>query len=99
RQLGMIVGCDLVMRDTVLLDNKHAAVIYTGAVYGPDRGPAFGSDFQQPYFEGWLSWAGVADIHNIAFRAKPATTDPEPGPRAAHAHAAAVGRGFLSTAG
>ena len=79
--------------------DEGAAVIYTSAVYGPDRGPAFGSDFQQPYFEDWLSWAGVDDIRNIAFRPNLATADPEPGRRAAHARAAVVARGFLSPAG
>ena len=78
--------------------DKQAAVIYTSAVYGPDRGPAFGSDFQQSYFEDWLSWAGVDDIRNIAFRPNLATSDPEPGRRAAHARAAVVARGFLSPA-
>ena len=98
-QPGMVFGFDPVTGYTGLLENKRAAVIYTGAVYGPDRGPAFGSDFQQPYFEDWLSWAGVDDIRSIAFRPNLATADPEPGRRAAHAHAAAVARGFLSPAG
>ena len=38
-------------------ENQRVAVIYTGAVYGPDRGPGFGNDFQQPYFGDWLRWA------------------------------------------
>ena len=37
-QPGMIFGFDPVTGYTGLLENKRAAVIYTGAVYGPDRG-------------------------------------------------------------
>ena len=46
------------------------------------RGPAFGNDFQQPYVEDWLRWAGVDDIRSIVFRPNLATADPEPGRRA-----------------
>ena len=95
-QPGMIFGFDPVTGYTGLLENKRVAVIYTGAVYGPDRGPGFGNDFQQPFFEDWLRWAGVDDIRSIAFRPNLATADPEPGRRAAHAEATEVARGFLS---
>jgi FMN-dependent NADH-azoreductase len=97
-QPGMVFGFDPVTGYTGLLENKRAAVVYTGAVYGPDRGPGFGSDFQQPFFEDWLRWAGVDDIRSIAFRPNLATADPEPGRRAAHARAAEVARGFLAPA-
>ena len=98
-QPGMVFGFDPVTGYTGLLENKRAAVIYTGAVYGPGRGPGFGSDFQQPFFEDWLTWAGVDDIRNISFRPNLATADAESGRRAAHERAAAVARGFLSPAG
>ena len=97
-QPGMLFGFDPVAGYRGLLENKRAAVIYTGAVYGPDRGPAFGNDFQQPYFEDWLRWAGVHDIHSIAFRPNLPTADSQPGRRAAHARATEVARGFLSSA-
>jgi FMN-dependent NADH-azoreductase len=97
-QPGMIFGFDPATGYTGLLQNKRVAVIYTGAVYGSDRGPGFGTDFQQPYFEDWLRWAGVDDIHSIAFRPNLATADPEPGRRTAHTRAAAVARRFLSPA-
>jgi FMN-dependent NADH-azoreductase len=97
-QPGMVFGFDLETGYTGLLRDKRAAVIYTGAVYGPDRGPRFGSDFQQPYFEDWLRWAGIEDIRSVAFRPNLATADPEPGRRAAHAQAAAIARGFFSPA-
>src|SRR3954447_12336926 len=95
-QPGMVFGFAPASGYTGLLENKRVAVVYTGAVYGPDRGPGFGNDFQQPYFEDWLRWAGVDDIRSIAFRPNLATADPEPGRRAAHARATEVARGFLS---
>jgi FMN-dependent NADH-azoreductase len=95
-QPGMVFGFDPVTGYTGLLRNKRVAVIYTGAVYGPDRGQRFGSDFQQPYFEDWLRWAGIEDIRSITFRPNLATADPERGRRAAHAQATAVARRFLS---
>jgi FMN-dependent NADH-azoreductase len=95
----MVFSFDPATGYTGLLENKRVAVIYTGAVYGPDRGPAFGNDFQQPYFEDWLRWAGVDDIRSIAFRPNLATADPEPGRRAAHAQAAQAAQGFLPPAG
>ena len=97
-QPGMVFGFDPASGYTGLLEDKRAAVIYTGAVYGPGRGPGFGSDFQQPFFEDWLRWAGVDDVHTIAFRPNLATADPEPARRAAHARATDVARGFLSAA-
>ena len=82
-QPGMIFAFDPVTGYTGLLENKRVAVIYTGAVYGPDRGPAFGNDFQQPYFEDWLRWAGVDDIHSCASdpTSPPPTRSPHAAPR------------------
>jgi FMN-dependent NADH-azoreductase len=95
-QPGWIFAFDPVSGYTGLLENKRVAVIYTGAVYGPDRGSAFGNEFQQTFFEDWLSWAGIDEIHSIAFRPNLATADPEPGRGAAHARATELARGFLS---
>jgi FMN-dependent NADH-azoreductase len=50
-------------------------VIYTGAVWGEGRGPQFGSDFQQPFFEDWLRWAGITDIATVRFSPNLATAD------------------------
>ncbi len=97
-QPGMVFGFDPVTGYTGLLEDKRAAVIYTGAVYGPGRGSAFGSDFQQPYFEDWLRWAGVDDVRSIEFRPNLATADAEAGRRVAHARATEVARTFLSPA-
>ncbi len=54
---------------------KKAAVIYTAAIYGPGRGPAFGADFQAPFFRDWLSWAGIHDVTEVHFRPNLATAD------------------------
>lgn len=89
-QPGMVFGFDPVAGYTGLLTGKSATVIYTGAVYGPDRGPAFGTDFQSTYFEDWLHWAGIDDVTSISFRPNLAVEDPEPGRRAAHAAAVAA---------
>src|SRR5947208_12763689 len=49
-QPGLVFGFDPVTGYQPLLHNKRVAVIYTSAVYGPERGPGFGNDFQRPYF-------------------------------------------------
>ena len=97
-QPGMLFDFDPVTGYTGLLTGRPAAVIYTGAVYGPGRGPAFGSDFQTTFFTDWLHWAGITDVRDVRFQPNLATADPEPGRRAAHAQATAVARGFLSPA-
>jgi FMN-dependent NADH-azoreductase len=86
-QPGMVFGFDPERGYTGLLENKKAAVVYTSAVYGPDRGPAFGTDFQATYFADWLRWAGIDDVTEIFFRPNLATADAESGRRAAHAAA------------
>ncbi|WP_336205169.1 FMN-dependent NADH-azoreductase [Nonomuraea sp. LPB2021202275-12-8] len=48
-----------------LLTGKRAAVVYTSSVWGPEAGPAFGSDFQSTYFGDWLRWTGITDIQEI----------------------------------
>jgi FMN-dependent NADH-azoreductase len=86
-QPGLVFGFDPDRGYTGLLRGKRAAVIYTSAVYGPDRGPAFGADFQAPYLEEWLRWAGVAEISTIHFRPNLANADADAGRRLAHARA------------
>ncbi|MFI5889972.1 FMN-dependent NADH-azoreductase [Actinoplanes sp. NPDC051513] len=86
-QPGLVFGFDPVAGYHGLLRGKRAAVIYTSAVYGPGRSPAFGADFQSPYFEDWLRWAGVDDIRAVHFRPNLATADAAQGRRRAHAEA------------
>lgn len=78
-QPGLVFGFDPQHGYSGLLRNKKAAVIYTSGVYGAGRGPAFGTDFQQPYFDDWLRWAGITDIESIHYRPNLVVADPEPG--------------------
>ncbi|MFJ4165651.1 FMN-dependent NADH-azoreductase [Microbacterium sp. NPDC089698] len=74
-QPGAVFAFDPVEGYRGLLHGKKAAIIYTGAVWGPGRGPAFGSDFQQPFFEDWLRWTGITDIESVGFHPNLATDD------------------------
>src|SRR5262245_55855989 len=47
-QPGMVFGFDPVAGYSGLLRDKRAVVVYTGAVWGPERGPASGRDFSSP---------------------------------------------------
>jgi FMN-dependent NADH-azoreductase len=93
-QPGMVFDFDPHAGYSGLLKARHAAVIYTSAVYGPGRPASFGSDFQAPYLEDWLRWTGVQDISTIAFRPNLATDDAELGRRQAHENARAIGAEF-----
>jgi len=93
-QPGMVFGFDPDHGYTGLVTGKKAAVIYTSAVYGEGRGPAFGSDFQAPYFDDWLRWAGITDITSVFFRPNLATADAETGRRLATADAIDAAKRF-----
>jgi len=93
-QPGLVFGFDPERGYSGLLRGKKAAVVYTSAVYGPGREPAFGADFQRPFFDDWLRWAGVDDITAIEFRPDLATADADTGRRAAHAAARDAGKTF-----
>jgi FMN-dependent NADH-azoreductase len=93
-QPGTVFGFDADRGYTGLVTGRKCAVVYTSAVYGEGRGPAFGNDFQAPYFEDWLRWAGITDITSIQFRPNLATADADSGRRAAHSHAVQVAKQF-----
>src|SRR3954464_4527403 len=78
-QPGLVFGFDAEKGYTGLVTGKKAVVIYTGAVYGPERPASFGSDFQSPYMRDWLQWAGITDFREISFRPNLATSDAETG--------------------
>ena len=69
-------------------------MLYSGAVWGPERDERFGVDFAGPYFETWLRWAGVDDIATVGFRPNLATADAATARDAAQAEAYALGRDF-----
>jgi len=93
-QPGMIFGFDPSEGYTGLLTGKRAVVVYTSAVYGPERPPEFGTDFQATYFSGWLAWAGVTDISEISFRPNLVVADAAVGRQAAHAAARDLAKAF-----
>jgi FMN-dependent NADH-azoreductase len=93
-QPGLVFGFDPEQGYRGLLTGKRAAVIYTSAVYGPDRGPAFGADFQATYFADWLRWAGVTDLGEVHFRPNLVTADAEPARRDAHEQARDLAKRF-----
>jgi FMN-dependent NADH-azoreductase len=93
-QPGMIFGFDPSEGYTGLLTGKRAVVVYTSAVYGPERPPEFGTDFQATYFSGWLAWAGVTDISEISFRPNLVVADAAAGRQAAHAAARDLAKAF-----
>jgi FMN-dependent NADH-azoreductase len=93
-QPGMVFSFDPADGYTGLLSGKRAIVIYTSAVYGPGRPASFGSDFQAPYFNDWLKWAGVTDIREIHFRPNLAIPDPDTSRQAAHAAAREAAKTF-----
>jgi FMN-dependent NADH-azoreductase len=93
-QPGMIFGFDPVEGYTGLLRDKRAAVLYSGAVWGPDRGTGFGRDFLTPYFEDWLHWTGIEDVSSVHFQPNLATADAEPRRRAAHDDARRIAQLF-----
>lgn len=74
-QPGTVFGFDADHGYTGLLAGRTAAVIYTSAVYGTDRGAGFGIDFQRPYFDDWLTWAGIESVATVAFRPNLVTAD------------------------
>ncbi|WUH96777.1 NAD(P)H-dependent oxidoreductase [Spirillospora sp. NBC_00431] len=93
-QPGWVFGFDPEQGYTGLLSGKKAAVLYTSAVYGEGRPPAFGADHQAPFLDGWLRWTGITDISTVEFRPNLATADAETGRRTAHAEARELGKRF-----
>lgn len=67
-QPGLLFQFDPLTGYRGLLRGKRAVVVYTSAVFAPGVAPAFGRDFQSTYFEDWLRFAGVAEVHSIRFQ-------------------------------
>ncbi|NYI71713.1 FMN-dependent NADH-azoreductase [Naumannella cuiyingiana] len=90
-QPGLAFAFDAAEGYRGLLRNKKVVIVYTSAVWAPGRPPAFGTDFQSPYLENWLRWAGIEDIVAIRHPATIPGQDPAAvlrGTRAAIAAAA-----------
>jgi FMN-dependent NADH-azoreductase len=93
-QPGTVFGFDGEKGYSGLVTGKAAVTIYTSAVYGRDRGAGFGTDFQQPYFEDWLRWAGIDDVTSIEFRPNLASADVDAGRANARSQAVAAAAAF-----
>lgn len=93
-QPGLVFAFDPASGYRGLLRGKKAVVVCTSAVYAPGRGPAFGTDFQTSYLEGWLRWAGVADVRTITLRPDVSTGDVAAGRTTARQQARAVAAGL-----
>jgi FMN-dependent NADH-azoreductase len=95
-QPGMVFDFDPEDGYTGLLRGKRAAVLYSGAVWGPELDERFGVDLAAPYFETWLRWAGVDDIETVSFRPNLVRADADVARKTAHAQAYALGRDFTA---
>lgn len=67
-QPGLLFGFDPEAGYSGLLTGKKAVLLLTSAVYGEGLPALFGVDFQRPYLEWWLDWAGIEDVTTVEFR-------------------------------
>lgn len=64
-QPGVAFSFDPSAGYTGLLGGRRAVVAYTSRVYAPDVPPAFGADHQSTYFDWWLRYCGIDDVHEL----------------------------------
>ncbi|HEX5968608.1 MAG TPA: NAD(P)H-dependent oxidoreductase [Intrasporangium sp.] len=76
-QPGLLFGFEAEAGYSGLLTGKKAVLVLTSAVYGEGRPASFGIDFQRPYLEWWLEWAGIEDVTTIEFRPNLVTDQPD----------------------
>jgi FMN-dependent NADH-azoreductase len=93
-QPGMVFGFDAERGYTGLLTGRKAVVVYTSGVYGPEHRPGFGHDFQAPFFDDWLDWAGITEHEAVHFRPNLVTADAETARAGAIARARDLGKTF-----
>src|SRR4051812_39704706 len=93
-QPGLVFGFDAERGYSGLLRGKKAVVVYTSGVYGPEHRPGFGHDFQAPYFDDWLDWAGITEHEAVHFRPNLVTADAETARAGAIARARDLGKTF-----
>ena len=67
-QPGLLFGIDPEKGYFGLLENKRAVVAYTSGIYAPGVQPQWGTDFQSNYFNDWLKFGGVSEVHEIRFQ-------------------------------
>lgn len=76
-QPGMVFGFDPTAGYSGLMHGRTATVVYTSGVYSPGAPKAFGSDFHAEYFNDWLTFIGIDQIHEIRFQPTVLTADPD----------------------
>jgi len=64
-QPGVAFSFDPATGYTGLLGGRRAVVAYTSRVYAPDVPPAFGTDHQSTYFDWWLRYCGIDEVHEL----------------------------------
>lgn len=64
-QPGVAFNFDPATGYTGLLGGRRAVVAYASRVYAPNVTPAYGVDHQSTYFNWWLQYCGIADIHEL----------------------------------
>jgi FMN-dependent NADH-azoreductase len=97
-QPGMAFSFDPVDGYRGLVRNKRTVAIYTGAVYGPGVPASFGHDFHSAFFEDWLRFIGITDVHAVRFQRNLTGPTIEADRVAAHARAAQLGATLFDAA-
>ncbi len=97
-QPGLAFGFDPEHGYSGLLEGKRAAAIYTSQVYAPGVDERFGVDFHSTYFEYWLRFVGVTEVHAIRLQPTYRTADFDERLSSALAKARAIGRALAQPA-
>lgn len=97
-QPGMVFGFTPEAGYQPLLTGKRAVVVYTSGIYADGVPKAFGTDFHAAFFNDWLRFCGITDIHELRFQPTVLTGDPAGDRAAAHARARALAGAFDETA-
>ncbi|WP_173010197.1 NAD(P)H-dependent oxidoreductase [Mycolicibacterium sp. P9-64] len=64
-QPGVAFSFDPATGYTGLLGGRRAVVAYTSRVYAPGVPTPFGVDHQSTYFDWWLRYCGIDDVHEL----------------------------------
>jgi FMN-dependent NADH-azoreductase len=92
-QPGLTFGFDLDTGYEGLLEGKRAVAVYSSAIW-----PSFGDDFHSTYFESWLRFVGIEEIHSVGIGSNLLDPDVECERARARAEAAELGTILASAA-
>jgi FMN-dependent NADH-azoreductase len=88
-QPGLTFGFDLARGYEGLLEGKRAGALYTSAIW-----PTCGDDFHATYFESWLRFVGIDEIHSVGLGSNLLDAEVERERARARAEAAELGTLF-----